>query len=74
MRLLPIAVENKRWDLAAHTLVLATASLLNNGDKPDARKRALNNPLLGISVHSATDKVTRTRAREIEREKRCPSG
>ena len=34
MRLLKIAVEKQRWDLAAHTIVLATARLLNNGDKP----------------------------------------
>ncbi len=43
MRLLRLAVENQRWDLAAHTIVLVTARLLNNvaqgnstgrGDKP----------------------------------------
>ena len=34
MRLLRIAVEKQRWDLAAHTIVLATAKLLNNGDRP----------------------------------------
>jgi len=28
MRLLRLAVENQRWDLAAHTIVLATAKLL----------------------------------------------
>ena len=47
MRLLRLAVENQRWDLAAHTIVLATARLLNNvaqgesngrGDKPHASK------------------------------------
>jgi hypothetical protein len=38
MRLLRLAVETQRWDLAAHTVVLATARLLRNGDKPDARK------------------------------------
>ncbi|MBA7621445.1 hypothetical protein ES703_28807 [subsurface metagenome] len=37
MRLLRLAVENQRWDLAAHTIVLATARILNNrGGKPDA--------------------------------------
>ncbi|MFC1969435.1 hypothetical protein ACFLVF_02975 [Chloroflexota bacterium] len=36
MRLLKLAVEIRRWDLAAHTIVLATAKLLNNGEKPDA--------------------------------------
>ena len=30
MRLLRLAVENQRWDLAAHTIVLVTARLLNN--------------------------------------------
>lgn len=29
MRLLRLAVENQRWDLAAHTIVLATARVLN---------------------------------------------
>jgi hypothetical protein len=36
MRLLRLAVENQRWDLAAHTIVLATARRLNNGEKPNA--------------------------------------
>ena len=34
MRLLRLAIESQRWDLAAHTIVLATAKLLNKGDKP----------------------------------------
>ncbi len=38
MRLLRLAVENQRWDLAAHTIVLATARVLVNGDKLHARK------------------------------------
>ncbi len=47
MRLLRLAVEKQRWDLAAHTIVLVTARLLNNvaegestgrGDKPHASK------------------------------------
>ena len=38
MRLLRLAVETQRWDLAAHTIVLATARLLRDGDKPNARK------------------------------------
>jgi len=33
MRLLKVAVDNKRWDLAAHTIILATATILNNGHK-----------------------------------------
>ena len=38
MRLLRLAVEKQRWDLAAHTIVLATVRILNKGDKPDAGK------------------------------------
>ena len=37
MRLLRLAVENQRWDLAAHTIVLATARLLNN--EPHSNKQ-----------------------------------
>ncbi len=36
MRLLRLAVEKQRWDLAAHTIVLVTARLLNKGEKPHA--------------------------------------
>ena len=39
MRLLRLAVETRRWDLAAHTIVLATARRLNNGEKLDAGRR-----------------------------------
>ena len=38
MRLLRLAVETQRWDLAAYTIVLATARLLKNGDRPHASK------------------------------------
>jgi len=38
MRLLRIAVEKQRWDLAAHTIVFATARLLNNGDRPHGNR------------------------------------
>ncbi len=38
MRLLRLAVEIQQWDLAAHTIVLATARLLKNGDRPYAGK------------------------------------
>jgi hypothetical protein len=38
MRLLRLAVEIKRWDLAAHTIVLASAKVLRNGDRPNASK------------------------------------
>jgi len=36
MKLLKLAVEKQRWDLAAHTIVLAVARTLNKGDKPYA--------------------------------------
>ena len=38
MRLLRLAVERQRWDLAAHTIVLAAARLLSKGERPDASK------------------------------------
>ncbi len=38
MRLLRLAIESQRWDLAAHTIVLATARRLNNGEKPHGNK------------------------------------
>jgi len=38
MKLLRLAIESQRWDLAAHTIVFVTARLLNNGEKPDANK------------------------------------
>jgi len=38
MRLLRLAVESKRWDLAAHTIVLASARVLKNGDRPGVGK------------------------------------
>ena len=43
MRLLRLAVEKQRWDLAAHTIVLATAKILNKGDKPYASKSRQKN-------------------------------
>ena len=39
MRLLKLAVRKQRWDLAAHTIVLATARHLNGGEKPNAKGR-----------------------------------
>ena len=39
MRLLKLAVKNQRWDLAAHTIVLATARQLVSGREPNAKKR-----------------------------------
>jgi hypothetical protein len=38
MRLLRLAVEIQRWDLAAHTIVLASARVLKNGERPDGGK------------------------------------
>ena len=38
MRLLRLAVENQRWDLAAHTIIFATATVLKNKERPHARK------------------------------------
>jgi len=38
MRLLKLAVKTQRWDLAAHTIILATASALKKGERPHARK------------------------------------
>jgi len=38
MRLLRLAVEKERWDLAAHTIVLATVSVLRDGERADADK------------------------------------
>jgi len=32
MSLLRLAVKNQRWDLAAHTIVLATVRALNKGE------------------------------------------
>lgn len=73
MRLLQIAVEKRRWDLAAHTIVLATARVLKNGVKPLSSQRA-SEPSLGISDSSAVDKVIKTEGREFERAKRRPKG
>ncbi len=39
MRLIRLAVENRRWDLAAHAIVLTTARLLSQGDKAHAGEK-----------------------------------
>ena len=39
MRLLRLAIENQRWDLAAHTIVLATATVLKYGGSPNAKSK-----------------------------------
>ena len=38
MRLLRLAVEGQRWDLAAHIIVLATARQLKEGGKPREKR------------------------------------
>jgi len=40
MRLLRLAVENQRWDLAAHTIVFATAKLLKKEDRPHVSRNS----------------------------------
>ena len=46
MRLLRLAVEKQRWDLAAHTIVFATARTLNKGGKRNAGKNKQKNSTL----------------------------
>lgn len=50
MRLLRLAVETKRWDLAAHTIVLASAKVLKNGDRPHAKREEKNGRTAGQSA------------------------
>lgn len=38
MSLLKLAVEKQRWDLAAHTIILAAVRVLNQGVKSDDRQ------------------------------------
>ncbi len=38
MRLLRLAVERRKWDLAAHTIVLGTASVLKDARRTNAGK------------------------------------
>ena len=38
MGLLKLAVKQQRWDLAAHTIVLATVRVLNQGVKPNEQR------------------------------------
>jgi len=42
MRLLRLAVEKKRWDLAAHTIVLAAATRVQKEGKTDDKVRKEN--------------------------------
>ena len=39
MGLLRLAMKKQRWDLAAHTIVLATVRVLNRGEKPNDREK-----------------------------------
>jgi hypothetical protein len=39
MRVLKLAMISQRWDLAAHTIVLATAKRLRTGDDINDRKK-----------------------------------
>jgi hypothetical protein len=38
MNLLRFALKKQRWDLAAHTIVLATVRVLNQGERPNDRE------------------------------------
>ncbi len=38
MRLLRLALESQRWDLAAHVIVLASARVLNSRQKGNKRR------------------------------------
>jgi hypothetical protein len=40
MSLLKRAVQNGRWDLAAHVIVLAAVRVMNQEVKPDERKNS----------------------------------
>ena len=51
MRLLRLALEKQRWDLAAHTIVLATARMLGKGDKPDVNSNRKIKNKKGQSKH-----------------------
>lgn len=43
MKLLRLAVEKQRWDLVAHTLILATARMLSKGERPNVNKNQPKN-------------------------------
>ena len=43
MRLLRLAVKQQRWDLVAHTIVLAAARSLDKGESPDAKQNRQKN-------------------------------
>lgn len=70
MRLLPVAVEKQRWDLVAHTIILATASVLKNGAKPPAAKMVSRNLSLRLAGGSGVGSITKTGGGEFGRQKR----
>ena len=39
MKLLRLAVETEKWELAALAIVLATARVISEGGKPDGSKK-----------------------------------
>ena len=51
MSLLRAALEKQRWDLAAHTIVLATAIMLSRGGAPNDAKFRQGKNLKGKSRH-----------------------
>ena len=54
MRLLRLAVESRRWDLAAHTIVFATARFLNNVAQDNLARR-------GDKVHASKNREKKRR-------------
>ena len=54
---------------AGDTIVLATAGVLNNGDKPHISRKATNNPSLRMSGGSDAGRVTKSDGGEFERKK-----
>ncbi len=67
MKLLKLAIEKQRWDLAAHTIVLAAARTLNKGDRPyvsqnkPKNKRIKGKPLLSSNLSTLNDTSKKTR-------------
>ncbi|MFC1987246.1 hypothetical protein ACFLVH_01705 [Chloroflexota bacterium] len=74
MKLVRVAVEKQRWDLAAHIIVLATASVLKDGNKIHASKGVSRNPSLMVSSCSEVGRLIQSGGREVEKKKRCPKG
>ena len=64
MKLLRTAMENKRWDLAAHTIVLATVRVLRNGDKPHTGK-SVSSISSAINNRAGGENTVKTRGRRV---------